>query len=74
MGKRRIVVHRRSSFAGTAAPFGTMLATPAANLVHVSREPADTPPTTIPPRPRTVGPRLTPATHGEYIVVPRRRA
>jgi len=44
-----------------------------APLANVSREPADTPPTTVPPRPRTIGPRLHPARLGEYIVVPRRR-
>jgi hypothetical protein len=73
MGKRRIAVSRKPSFAGTA-PFGPMLVTSSTTLVHVSRELADTPPTTIPPRPRTVGPRLTPAKLGEYTFVPRRRA
>lgn len=75
MGKRRIAVHRKPSLAGTASPFEAMLTTVSATPVHVSREPADTPPTTIPPRPRTIGPRLGHATkHGEYNFVPRRRA
>jgi hypothetical protein len=71
MGKRRIAATRRPL---ATAPVAAALAVPPAPLVHVSRESVDTPPTTIPPRPRTVGPRLQPARHGEYLLVPRRRA
>jgi hypothetical protein len=71
MGKRRTADTRHPTFTGMtswAAPVTTT------TLVHVSRESGDTPPTTMPSRPRTVGPRLHPARHGEYLVVPRRRA
>lgn len=71
MGKRRTAVTRHPIAAGStswAAP-----STSTTMLVHVSREAGD-PPTTIPSRPRTVGPRLHAARHGEYLVVPRRRA
>jgi hypothetical protein len=71
MGKRRIAVTRQPTFTGTAS-WGAPATT--TTLVHVSRESGDTPPTTIPSRPRTVGPRLYPTRHGEYLVVPRRRA
>ncbi len=73
MGKRRTAVTRHPTFPG-ATSWAAPATTTSTTLVHVSRESGDTPPTTIPSRPRTVGPRLNVARHGEYLVVPRRRA
>jgi hypothetical protein len=72
MGNRRFAATRRTPVVGPAS-IGAQLAS-STPLVHVSSEATDTPPTTIPPRPRTVGPRLQPARHGEFPVLPRRRA